>query len=65
MRLGVWVLHPHLVRVLGAGELSPPLLARLSAAVLDVMSQDFAGADVVALARSGLDRYQETTEGIQ
>jgi AcrR family transcriptional regulator len=57
MRLGVWVLHPHLLRALGADTLTPQLLARLSAAVLDVMSQDFAGADIVALARSGLARY--------
>ncbi len=60
MRLGVWVLHPHLMRVLGADTLTPQLLARLSAAVLDVMSQDFAGADIVTLARSGLARYQDT-----
>lgn len=59
MRLGVWVLHPHLLRVLGEDALSPQLLARLSATALDVMSQDFAGADVVALARSGLDRYRK------
>jgi AcrR family transcriptional regulator len=59
MRLGVWVLHPHLMRVLGVDTLTPQLLARLSAAVLNVMSQDFAGADIVALARSGLDRYQQ------
>jgi AcrR family transcriptional regulator len=63
MRLGVWVLHPHLMRVLGADELTPQLLARLSAAVLDVMSHDFAGADIVALARTGLARYQQTTDG--
>jgi hypothetical protein len=30
--------------------------------VLDVMSQDFAGADLVALARSGLARYQPKGE---
>jgi TetR/AcrR family transcriptional regulator, regulator of cefoperazone and chloramphenicol sensitivity len=57
MRLGVWVLHPHLLRALGADTLTPQLLARLSAAVLDVMSRDFAGTDIVALARSGLARY--------
>ena len=62
MRLGVWVLHPHLLRAVGAEELTPQLMARLSAAVLDVMSQDFAGADIVALARSGLTRYQQTTD---
>jgi TetR/AcrR family transcriptional regulator, regulator of cefoperazone and chloramphenicol sensitivity len=61
MRLGVWVLHPHLLRAVGAESLTPQLMARLSAAVLDVMSADFAGVDVVALARSGLARYQQTT----
>jgi AcrR family transcriptional regulator len=62
MRLGVWVLHPHLLRALGAESLTPQLMARLSAAVLDVMSQDFAGADIVALAQSGLARYQQETK---
>jgi AcrR family transcriptional regulator len=59
MRLGVWILHPHLMRALGADTLTPQLLARLSAAVLDVISPDLAGADLIALARQGLDRYQE------
>jgi AcrR family transcriptional regulator len=62
MRLGVWVLHPHLLRVLDAESLTPQLMARLSAAVLDVLSQDFAGADIVALARTGLARYQQREE---
>jgi AcrR family transcriptional regulator len=62
MRLGVWVLHPHLLRVLDAETLTPQLMARLSAAVLDVLSQDFAGADIVALARTGLARYQQREE---
>jgi TetR/AcrR family transcriptional regulator, regulator of cefoperazone and chloramphenicol sensitivity len=62
MRLGVWVLHPHLLRAMGAETLTPQLMSRLSAAVLDVMSQNFAGADVVALARSGLTRYQHAEE---
>jgi TetR/AcrR family transcriptional regulator, regulator of cefoperazone and chloramphenicol sensitivity len=60
MRLGVWVLYPHLLRAVGAETLTPKLMARMSAAVLDVMSPEFAGADVVALARSGLARYQQT-----
>jgi AcrR family transcriptional regulator len=62
MRLGVWVLHPHLLRVLDAETLTPQLMARLSAAVLDVLSQYFAGADIVALARTGLARYQQREE---
>jgi AcrR family transcriptional regulator len=63
MRLGVWVLHPHLARTLGADTLTPELLSRLSAAVLDIISPDFVGADLLALARTGLSRYQHTTTG--
>lgn len=59
MRLGVWILHPHLVRALGAHALTPQVLTRISAAVLDAMSPDLAGADLMSLARSGLDRYQQ------
>jgi len=62
MRLGVWVLYPHLLRSVGAETLTPQLMARLSAAVLDVMSEDFAGADIVALTRTGLARYQQTSD---
>jgi AcrR family transcriptional regulator len=63
MRLGVWVLHPHLLRALGADTLTPAVLSRLSAAVLDVISPDFAGPDLIALARAGLTRYQQTAIG--
>jgi AcrR family transcriptional regulator len=59
MRLGVWVLHPHLVRVLGADALTPQVLTRISAAMLDVISPELAGADLLSLARNGLNRYQE------
>jgi TetR/AcrR family transcriptional regulator, regulator of cefoperazone and chloramphenicol sensitivity len=62
MRLGVWVLYPHLLRALGADSLTPELLSRLSAAVLDIISPDLAGADLITLARTGLDRYQQTTK---
>ena len=63
MRLGMWVLHDHLVRALGADTLTPDMLSRISAALVDIMSPDFAGPDLVALARTGLDRYQQTTMG--
>ncbi|WP_421875758.1 TetR/AcrR family transcriptional regulator [Mycolicibacterium wolinskyi] len=59
MRLGVWVMHPHLIRVLGADALTPQVLTRISAAVLDAMSPDLAGADLMSLARNGLNRYQQ------
>lgn len=59
MRLGVWVLHPHLLRALGAESLTPQTLSQISAAVLDVTSPDLAGADLMTLVRSGLDRYQQ------
>ena len=63
MRLGMWVLHDHLVRALGADTLTPDMLSRISAALVDIMSPDLAGPDLVALARTGLDRYQQTTTG--
>jgi AcrR family transcriptional regulator len=62
MRLGVWVLHPHLVRALGADTLNSQVLAQISAAVLDVTSSDFAGADLITLARTGLDRFQQESK---
>jgi AcrR family transcriptional regulator len=61
MRLGMWVLHPHLARALGADSLTPELLSRVSSALVDITSPDFAGTDIIALARTGLDRYQRTT----
>ncbi len=62
MRLGVWILHPHLVRALGAEALTPAVLSRISAAVLDAMSPDLAGADLMSLARNGLARFQQEHE---
>ncbi|MGV9802744.1 TetR family transcriptional regulator [Mycobacterium sp. NPDC003449] len=59
MRLGVWVLHPHLLRAMGGDALTPQVLTRISAAVLDAMSPDLAGADLMSLARNGLDRFQQ------
>jgi len=60
MRLGMWVLHPHLARALGADSLTPELLSRVSSALVDIMPPDFAGPDLITLARTGLDRYQQT-----
>lgn len=62
MRLGVWVLHPHLVRALGGDALTPALLTRISGAVLDAISPDLAGADLMSLVRTGLARYQREQE---
>ena len=61
MRLGMFVLHRHLARALGADTLTPDMLARMSAALVDIISPDFAGPDLVTLARTGLERYQQTT----
>jgi len=61
MRLGMWVLGDHLVRALGAETLSPEVLSRVSAALVDIMSPQFTGPDLIALARAGLDRYQQPT----
>jgi TetR/AcrR family transcriptional regulator, regulator of cefoperazone and chloramphenicol sensitivity len=60
MRLGMWVLHDHLARALGADALTPELLSRVSAALADIMSPEFVGSDLLALARTGLTRYQTT-----
>jgi TetR/AcrR family transcriptional regulator, regulator of cefoperazone and chloramphenicol sensitivity len=61
MRLGMWVLHDHLVRALGADALTPEVLSRVSAALVDIMSPEFVGSDLLALARTGLARFQTTT----
>jgi AcrR family transcriptional regulator len=58
MRLGMWVLHDHLVRALDADALTSEVLSRVSAALVDIMSPEFTGADLLAVARSGLARYQ-------
>ena len=60
MRLGMWVLHDHMVRALDADALTPEVFSRVSAALVDIMSPEFTGADLLAMARSGLARYQAT-----
>jgi AcrR family transcriptional regulator len=62
MRLGMWALGDHLVRALGADALTPEVLPRVSAALVDIMSPEFVGSDLLALARTGFARYQ-TTDG--
>jgi AcrR family transcriptional regulator len=57
MRLGMWVLHDHLVRALDADALTSEVLSRVSAALVDIMSPEFTGADLLAVARRGLARY--------
>jgi transposase len=60
-RMGMWVLHDHLVRALGAEALTSELLSRVSAALVDIMSPEFVGSDLLALARTGVARYQTPT----
>lgn len=60
MRLGMWVLHDHLIRALGAEALTPEVLSRVSAALVDIMSSQFVGADLLTLASTGLAHYQTT-----
>jgi AcrR family transcriptional regulator len=59
MKLGVVVLHAHLSRALGVDTLAPAGLARVGAAVLDVISPEFVGDELADLARTGLDRYRQ------
>lgn len=56
MRLGVYVLHEHLSRALGADAFSPGSLARIGAAQLAIISSELAGADLTGKARAGLER---------
>lgn len=60
MRLGMWVLHDHLARLLGAEASTPGLLSRVNAALVDIMSPDFVGSDLLALASTGQACYQTT-----
>lgn len=50
MQLGTWVLHDHLLRALEADTLTPEVFSRVSAALLDIMSADFVGSDLLLLA---------------
>jgi len=58
MKLGVIVLHQHLSRSLDEDALTPAGLSRVGAAILDIVSPDFAGQEITDLARSGIDRYR-------
>lgn len=65
MKLGVIVLHAHLSRALGEDALSPAVMPRVSAAVLDIVDAGFAGQETIDLARAGLagHRQQASTAG--
>lgn len=58
MRLGVWVLHGHLARALDAEDASPQFFSRVGTAELDIISADFAGTDLMDMARTGIDRLE-------
>lgn len=61
MQLGIWVMHDHRLRALEADALTPEVFSRVSAALLDIMSADFVGSNLLFLARTGLARSQTTT----
>jgi AcrR family transcriptional regulator len=63
MNLGIHVLHGHLTRALGGDAYSPEVMARISAAMLDVIAPDFVGPGLIEQARTGLDRYTAAREG--
>ena len=44
MRLGVYALHGHLSRALGADAFTPQSLRRVSASLLEIVAPDFLGA---------------------
>ena len=58
MKLGVIVLHQHLTRALAEDALTPAGLSRIGAAILDIVSPDFAGQEMTTLARIGIDQYR-------
>ncbi len=58
MRLGIWVLHGHLARALGTEGATPQFFSRVAMAELDIISADFAGADLMNLAQAGIDGFE-------
>ena len=56
MRLGVYALHGHLSRALGADAFTPQSLRRVSASLLEIVAPDFLGAQAHRDARDALDR---------
>jgi AcrR family transcriptional regulator len=63
MKLGVVALHQHVSRALGTDSLAPAGLNQVRAALLDIVSADFAGEELMNVARSGLDRYRQQHDG--
>ncbi|MFG1701652.1 TetR family transcriptional regulator [Nonomuraea sp. M3C6] len=57
MKLGIYVLHEHLSRALGTDAFSPEAMSRVGSAMLNIVSPEFVGPDLVDQARSGLDSY--------
>lgn len=62
MNLGIHVLHGHLSRTLGGDAYSPEVMARISAAMLDIIAPGFVGPGLIERARTGLDRYTAARE---
>lgn len=63
MNLGIYVLHDHLSRTLGGDAFAPETMTRISKAMLNIVSPEFAGPELVKQARSGLDRHAAAQEG--
>jgi AcrR family transcriptional regulator len=59
MKLGITVLHGHIARALGDENFGPDTTARVGQASLEVVSPVFVGRDMIDLARTGVDRYQQ------
>jgi AcrR family transcriptional regulator len=59
MKLGVVALHQHLSRALGTDSLTPAGLTQVRTALLDIVSPEFAGEDLMNLARQGLNDYRK------
>ncbi|MEU6710621.1 hypothetical protein ABZ897_03995 [Nonomuraea sp. NPDC046802] len=51
------MLHEHLSRALGADAFAPETMSRIGAAMLSIVSPEFAGPDLIERARAGLDRH--------
>lgn len=62
MRLGMWVLSDHLVRAVGADSMSSQTMSRISVALADVLSAEFARPDLLDLARTGLEALEQADE---
>jgi AcrR family transcriptional regulator len=63
MKLGVVALHQHLSRALGTDALAPAGLTQVRAALLDIVSSDFAGEEMMDIARRGFDQYRQQHGG--